>query len=207
MQHRDEFFFNHSLTSPNCRGRHAGFTLLESLLVAALIAVLFLASFARYHQYHSEAQLTAIQNNVSIMMEALNRFYRAQECQTPAGVFPYVDEDLFARMKEGDYLKSTELKPTSLVTAYEARVTDTGQLTKKDKHIYQLNIIAHFANDQSLGAYQKALNAGEENTMDQTLTWFKLPSRITSSHDNWMLNANGDLFKQQETYDNDSQCY
>lgn len=52
-----------------------GFTLLELLLVFAVIAGIVLASYHRYKQYILDKDLAAIRTNVSILMESLNEYY------------------------------------------------------------------------------------------------------------------------------------
>ena len=62
-------------TSPCCRIRHAGFQLVELMIVLAIVAVLASIAYPSYVEYRDRANNAAAMTDIAIIAEAIERSY------------------------------------------------------------------------------------------------------------------------------------
>lgn len=182
--------------------QHSGFTLLELLLVLAVVAVVLFLGIGRYQQHKKMADIAVVEQNVNILFDALNTYYY-QYCRQ--------DRD-FSSMTNMQQLQQANLLPylvkTNLVVPgsdgydYQVQATLIGKTMTSGKPIYQLSITAqlNIPNDvQTVTTYQQLLNA--KSVAGTRLTWVRLPTYTISSvaSNLWIMNNSLHFFKENET--------
>ncbi len=175
-----------------------GFTLLELLLVIAVISGILLLSINRYNQYQKTMTVATIKADIANCFQALNLYYHSQICVN--GIFPTINQDLLPVLS-GQYL-STPLIQSSLIDHYQALIVDSGQKTTDNRPVYQLMVKAYFVNDANLSIYQASLGA-LINVNDPSLYWsMGVNASVASTRTPlWILTGSLANFKQLQTFD------
>jgi prepilin-type N-terminal cleavage/methylation domain-containing protein len=188
-----------------------GFSVLELLLALTIAAGLLVLSYNRYQNYKHKLKAQVIQQDISLIFEALSYYYHAQTCSTTGGVpgtFPSVDIDLMPNLMISNFLVEKELMMPAPVLRYKALVVDSLQKNSLGKPLYHWQVIALLDPHANLSAYQDLLNAQAANPANSSLIW-SLPANanpIRTSTPFWILNGNLMYFKNQQTFSGADGC-
>ncbi len=189
------------------RSRQSGFSLIELALVLAIAAVIILIGINRYQQYRFNADIEVVKQNINLLFNALNTYYR-QNCNkdTPFNV------DMAS-------LKSKNLLPnlpkvnllSTLANGYQFEVSakyikDVKTTNSEIKRpVYMLNIIAipQTIGDTATQALYQQLLGGTQSSFG-IITWSRLPTYTvpTVSSQLWMMRSGSDYFKNYVTQRN-----
>lgn len=151
-----------------------GLTLIETLLVLAVAAMIVMTGINQYQQYSEAAQITAVKSDIREISAALDRYFYTTGCRNhqfpPARRDPSIT-DLG--------LAASFMAREPLVTAYHVHVIDSQQVSVDGKPIYLLQIVATLTSNLTqpqLHWYQQLLNAGQVDTGAHELTWQTMPN-------------------------------
>lgn len=171
--------------------------MLEMLLVLVVGATILTVSVRYYFQYQQQVVLKQVQMDVSELNQALAAYYFQTGCHD--GRFA---GNLAPEISQLPTLSNAIALPAArmpVIAQYQVAIVDTGQQTKANKHIYQLQVSATISVDAPLPAavYAKQLHATQDG---QTISWQLLPSMRPQESDGalWLLNARRRNFKELE---------
>jgi len=188
-----------------------GFTLLELMLVLIVVAGIIMLGFNQYRQYKTVRDMDAIKDNVALLYNALNIYYR-ENCTTGAA-FTVSTADL-TTAKLMPNLTSTGLAP---VANYGVSAQLVGSTAVTKKPIYQLiTSVTLDANPSQAETYVGLLGAtttglaitGVMDIPQFQLIWKKLPGYIIPRMQSglWVANSGLHFFKEQSSLANDTSC-
>lgn len=200
--------------------RQLGFSLLELLLVLAIIAIIILSGLQRYKQYTLDKDLASIRQNEALLMNALNTYY-AQLASNPT-TNPATHANITINNAD---LQQQNLWPNNLLssnlvqaktpikdttTDYVVSVSQSISITPPPNlpsdtpyYTYNLQITVtldpNVVSEQNLTWFAKMLDASI--TDDIKLQWQKMPSYTTKGMDNqlWIMNGGLATFKKALT--------
>ncbi len=155
---------------------HHAISLIEMLLVLAIVAILITLSIRQFQVYRRHMDVAVVKSDINTIKKALAQYYYTTGC------------------KEGGEFASTNMNPSlaslgldnltqghrPIATAYQASIVKLDQKTKKNQPIYQLKIQLILNSDFSEVRrlwYKKALDASSQNS--NVLTWKFLPHLAT----------------------------
>lgn len=177
----------------------SGVTMIELLMVLAITATLAITILNRFKVEHRQTELVEIKGDVSVIMNALNRYMWRTGCSSD-GTFPAAQ--LHPTLSQLGLPTSADSR-APLIMAYSANIIETTAKTLDNKPIYDLQVSAVLPAHLTLQRRQwllKALDAQSLN--DQTLVWTSLPGNSVSNSGEplWILNASRDFFAQKQNW-------
>lgn len=183
-----------------------GFTLLETLLVIGIVAGILIFSVNQYRAYERQADLAAVKSDVTLIRQALNRYYHIQGCQTD-GRFA---GNLTPTIVELGLPASYENREPIVSGGYSAVIVDTQHKTASGKPIYRLRVKAVLPasyNAAQVHWYANALHGTVAH--GTTLQWTGLPNVADNkaSQTLWVLNGQAAQFKAAKTKAHSSKDY
>jgi len=178
--------------------RARGFTLIELLLVLVCIAVVIGFSLSRYRDYHQQAQIAGVKNDVTRIQQALNRYYHTEGCRSDGQFAGELSPQLSAL---GLRLKARAPIVSTSANEYAAEIVKVHKQSTDGRPVYALQVRVKLNptySDKKMRWYQKKL--GAEALLGQSLLWTSLPGNtaIAPGTKLWMMKPEGEQFRRME---------
>ncbi len=197
-----------------------GFSLLELLLVLAIIAVIILSGLQRYKQYTLDKDLAAIRQNEALLMNALNTYYAKLASNPKTNPATHANITISNENLQQQNLWPENLLSSNLVqdktpikdttTDYIVSVSQPISIAPPPNlpsdtpyYTYNLQITVtldpNVLSQQNLAWFAKMLDT--TITDNNKLQWQKMPSLSTKGMDNqlWIMNGGLATFKKALT--------
>jgi prepilin-type N-terminal cleavage/methylation domain-containing protein len=191
--------------------QQVGFSLLELLLVLAIIAIIILSGLQRYKQYTLDKDLASIRQNEALLMNALNTYYAKLASDPKTNPATHANTSINNNDLQQDNLWPKNLLSSNLVqNDYTVSVSEPISIlpplnlpSKTPYYTYNLQITVTFnpnaISEQNLTWFAKMLGASIID--DNKLQWQQMPSFTTKGIDNqlWIMNGGLATFKKALT--------
>jgi len=185
-----------------------GVSLLELLLVLAVIAAITFLGINRYQTHKRQTELAQVQQNIQYIFQAASVYYRL-ECKT--GKTFQISMALLENDKLLPPLAKTKLVkqwPNSSYY-YSVSATKIGETEETEQDIYRLAVQADLnVQPNTIGWYKTRLRAYSASVT--TLSWRSMPSYQQPTMDSnlWVMNPGLGYFKAfiEGKKDSDQSC-
>ena len=180
------------------------------MLAITIASILMLAAMRRYNEYRLEREVTVLQQNEHIVMQAMNEYffnYCNGQVVYPFGLSPTMDDLKGKELSVIDYSALRDAWGTGNINTdfvvsinKAAGLPTTLMLTINFSKITNVNLLEW---------YKEHLNASYIDRVNKTLIWSKVPRYTVPGMESnlWVLNAKVNQFTRSQNNKSNAGCF